>query len=133
MSTITLFDNEYLTMRFYTDTKIIHHHFYPGLNSHFLRTGLDRGVELLERYKATKWLSDNREVEPHSLEDGEWINNDWLPRAVKAGWKYWGLVVPNGIAAKMNMDEFVNAFYEQGLWVAVFTNVDEAMQWLETR
>jgi hypothetical protein len=32
-----------------TDNKIIQHHYYPQLNSAFLRAGLDRGVELMQQ------------------------------------------------------------------------------------
>jgi len=130
MNTQTLFDNEYIYMCYHPDTRIIHHHYYPQLNSRFLREGLDRGVELMKEYGAIKWLSDNRETDAHSAEDTEWINTNWLPRAVKAGWKYWALVVPDTVVARMNMVEFVESFYALGVRVAVFTDVDEAMKWL---
>jgi hypothetical protein len=133
MPIITIFDNEYILMSYNTDTKIIQHHYYPQLNGKFLRAGLDRGVELMQEYGANKWLSDNRETDAHSPEDTEWINNDWLPRAIGAGWKYWALVVPEAIVAQMNMTEFVEAFYNQGVWVMVFTNPKEAMAWLEKK
>lgn len=133
MPVIKIFDNEYISMSYHTDTKIIQHHYYPKLNSAFLRAGLDRGVELMQEYGATKWLSDNRETNAHSPEDTEWINNDWLPRAIAAGWKHWALVVPEAVAAQMNMTEFVEAFYNQGVWVMVFTNPKEAMSWLERK
>ena len=130
---MTIFDNEYIAMWYHTDTKIVHHHYYPQLNSHFLRAGLDRGIELMKEHGATKWLSDNREVEPHSAEDTEWINSNWLPRVINAGWKYWALVVPSTVVAQMNMNEFVESFYDQGIRVMVFTDPDKAMHWLETR
>jgi hypothetical protein len=119
-------------MVYYTDKKIIHHHYFKGLNSEYLRAGLNRGNELLQEYGAAKWLSDNREVTAHSPEDTEWINTDWLPRAIAAGWKYWALVVPYDTIARMNMKEFVEAFYEMGVWVMVFEHVGDAMYWLET-
>lgn len=130
MPIMTIFDNEYIRMQYDTDTKIIQYHYYPQLNSHFLRAGLDRGVDLLREYGASKWLSDNRETNAHSPEDTEWINTDWLPRAVQAGWRYWALVVPATAVAQMNMKEFVDAFYDQGVRVAIFTDVDEAREWL---
>lgn len=132
-TTTIIFDNELIWMGFHTDTKIIHHRYYHGLTSHYLREGLNTGVDLLREEGATKWLSDNRQVDAHSPEDTEWINTDWLPRAIEAGWKYWALVVPKETIALMNMSEFVNSFYEMGVWVSVFTDPDEAMHWLETR
>ena len=126
-----IFDNQYIWMGYHTDTQIIHHHYFPQLNSHYLRAGLDTGVEVMIEHGATKWLSDNREADAHSPEDTEWINTDWLPRAVGAGWRYWALVVPQHTLALMNMAEFVQTFYDFGVWVSVFTDPDEAMDWLQ--
>jgi hypothetical protein len=86
----------------------------------------------MQQYGANKWLSDNRETDAHNPADTDWINTDWLPRAIHAGWKYWALVVPETVVAQMNMKEFVDAFYEQGVWVRVFTDPHEGMHWLET-
>ena len=54
-----------------------------------------------------------------------------VPRAVKAGWKYWALVVPEDFMAKVNMKEFVDSYLDQGLKIAVFTDPVEAQKWLE--
>lgn len=128
-----IFDNPYIWMVYHTDSMIIHHHYYPQLTSHYFRAGLDTGIEVMKEHGAVKWLSDNSELEPHSPEDAEWTNNDWLPRAVEAGWKYWALVVPHTTAAQMNMAQFVQTFFEFGVRVQVFTDVDEAMGWLQSR
>jgi hypothetical protein len=94
---------------------------------------LDRGVELLKEHGATKWLSDNRAMEPHNKADGEWVNTNWLPRAIAAGWKFWALVVPDSTMARMNMSQFVEEFYNHGVRVMVFIDIDEAMHWLEVQ
>lgn len=47
-------------------------------------------------------------------------------------WKYWALVVPHSLAGRINMNEFVQAFYNQGVRVLVVTDPTEAMHWLET-
>ena len=56
--------------------------------------------------------------------------NTWFPQAVKAGWKYWALVVPKDMMARMNLKEFVDSYYKQGLRIAVFSEPEEAMKWL---
>lgn len=78
-----------------------------------------------------KWLSDNRDIAAHSEADTQWINTDWLPRAVAAGWKYWALVVPHDMLARMNMSEFTESFFNMGVRCQVFTDVNEAQAWLE--
>ena len=132
MSILSLIDNKYASLVFYPDDKFVHHTFHKELDSENLRLVLNTGVDLLKKRGATKWLSDNRAIDPHSEEDGNWINNDWLPRVIAAGWKYWALVVPNDVHARMNMVEFVDAFYEKGVRVRVFTDLNRAKDWLRS-
>ncbi len=131
MSTITIIDDRFASLVYHEDTQIVHHCFHKALDSDHLKIILNRGVDLLKQHKAKKWLSDNREIDPHSEEDGKWVNNDWLPRAVAAGWKYWALVVPDDVKGRINMAEFVDSFYNIGIRIMVFTNPNEAMMWLE--
>ncbi|HRF94498.1 MAG TPA: hypothetical protein PLZ51_04870, partial [Aggregatilineales bacterium] len=110
MSTITIIDNPHVKLFYHQDTKIVHHIYGPTIGGDFLQEELNAGVDLLKKYGAIKWLSDNRELEEHTREDTDWINNDWLPRAIATGWKYWALVVPNSFMARVNMIEFTESF-----------------------
>ena len=114
MQSITIIDNKYATLIYHPDSQIVHHHFTELLDSAHTRLILDSGIDLLKQHKATKWLSDNRDLKPHSEEDGKWVNEDWLPRAIAAGWKYWALVVPETTIARLNMVEFVQLFLRTG-------------------
>ena len=130
MTTITVIDTPYASLYYHTNTGIVHHKFHKALDSKHFRQVLDGGIELLQTHGATKWLSDNRDMDPHNEEDGQWTNESWLPRAIAAGWKYWALVVPDDVAARINMAEFVNSFYERGLRIMVFTDIESAEKWL---
>jgi hypothetical protein len=132
MSTITIIDNEHVKLYYHQDTKIIHHIYTPTVAGDFLKEELNAGVDLLKKYGAIKWLSDNRELEEHNREDSDWINNDWLPRAIAAGWKYWALIVPNSFIARVNMIEFTESFYNMGVHVMVTSHPEEGMEWLKT-
>lgn len=131
MSTLTLMDNEYARLVYHPDQKIVHHQLKAKLDSIHLRRVLNGGIDLLRQYQATKWLSDNRAISAQSPEDGLWVNIDWLPRALAAGWKYWALVVPYDVTARTNMATFVQAFYDRGVRIMLFTDVDDALYWLE--
>jgi hypothetical protein len=130
MSILSVIDNQYAQLVFYSDVKIIHHTFRKSLDSAHFRLVLNSGVDLLKRHNATKWLSDNREIGPHAEGDDAWANSDWLPRAVAAGWKYWALVVPHDVKARMSMSDVIASFYDVGIRVMVFTEVEEAKNWL---
>lgn len=130
MSSDVVYENEHITMYYHPDTKIVHHVYESTIGGETLKHGLTLGVDLLKQHNAEKWLSDNRKSDAHTEEETEWINSVWLPSAIEAGWKFWALVVPDSFIARVNQIEFVQAFYDMGVWVRVFINPDEAMAWL---
>jgi hypothetical protein len=130
MSAQTIINNEYATLFYHPDTKIVHHTFHKPIGGDHFRSILNTGVETMGKNGAQKWLSDDRNNAAMSQEDTDWSQADWFPRAMKAGWKFWAIVVPHDIMGRMNMKEFVDMYYEQGLRIMVFTNPDEAMKWL---
>jgi hypothetical protein len=131
MAKITVIDTDHASLFYYPDKKIIHHIFHRPISGQPFRNVVNAGVELLREHGATKWLSDDRANEPFPQEDTDWTMDDWLPRAVAAGWRYWALIVPENIYARMNMSEYVETFYDRGVRIMVFTDPDKARQWLE--
>ena len=130
MPEVQILSNQYATLAYHADSKVIHHTFHKTIGAEKFREVLNLGVEAMGKYGASKWLSDDRNNSVLSPEDTEWSMTNWFPRAIQAGWKYWALVVPQNILAQMNLKEFVDTYYEQGLRIMVFSNPDEAMKWL---
>lgn len=130
MSTITLIDNQYVTLWFHEDTGIVHHVYRRGIGGDYLKQALMRGADYLVERKAFKWLSDNRDIDGVTDEEAQWIDTVWLPRAMAAGWRYWALVVPESVMGRMNMIQFIESFASRGVMVRVFTDPDKAMEWL---
>jgi hypothetical protein len=128
-----IIDNEYAVLTYYADSKIVHHRFKRPISGQNLYEVVDMGVELLKKHGAQKWLSDDRANGPMPQKDLDWANDNWFPRAIAAGWKFWALVVPEDVMGRMNMKDYVMSFHEKGIRVMVFTNPDEAMEWLESR
>lgn len=131
MAPTPLIDSPHATLVYYPDKKIVHHTFHKPISGDDFRQVLNKGAEAMKQNGAHKWLSDDRGNGALSPEDTEWSQSDWFPRAVASGWKYWALVVPQDIYARMNLKEFVDNYFEQGLRIMVFTNPKEAMRWLE--
>jgi hypothetical protein len=131
MSEMTIIKNEYATLIYYPESKIVHHIFHKPISGQVFRNILDTGADTLEKNQASKWLSDDRGNLALPQDDTEWSKTNWFPRAVKAGWKYWALVVPDDFMARVNMNEFVDSYLNQGLRIAVFTDTEEAMKWLK--
>jgi hypothetical protein len=131
MPRIVIVTNEYITLEYLTDKKIIFHTIHKPVGGQLLRDVLNAGTETLDKYGACKWLSDDRKNGPLSEEDREWGFNDWNRRTIEMGWKYWALVVPQEVADAGTMTPTINALYDLGLRVMVFTEVEDALGWLD--
>ncbi len=132
MADLTILSNEYATLVYHEDKKIVHHTFLKPIGGQPFRDILLAGVDCMTKYGATKWLSDDRENSELSPEDGKWATTVWSKLVQEAGWKTWALVVPNDIMGRLNMVEFVNLYSKRGVRVMVFTKLEEAIAWLDS-
>jgi hypothetical protein len=127
-----VFQNECSTMVYYPELKIVHNTFRGQPAGKHFRDALDAGVETMKKYGSTKWLSDDRENKSvFSAEDQDWADNDWFPRMLEIGWKTWAMVVPNELRARLNVKEIIEKIFARGIRVMVFTNLDDALEWLK--
>lgn len=133
MTPITVIDNEYVTMYYYPDKKLVHHIFHQPLSGDDFRHVLSTGTDLLREHGAQKWLSDDRENMALTPEDSEWGLTVWFANTKETGWKYWALVVPLGLEAQMSLTKAVQRSCEMGVLTRLFTDPDEAMAWLESQ
>ena len=133
MADQTIIDNEYVTMWYYTDKKIVHHTFHKFLHGQPLRECLTRGIELFKKNSASKWLSDDRNNSALPKEDMEWAQTSWFPQVVAAGWKYWAIVLPEQIIGQLNMKRLIKQYSEAGVTAQIFSDPQKAMQWLENQ
>ncbi len=131
MTSITILDNEYVTLWYHPDKKMIHHQFHKFMHGQAFRDALNAGTDAMKKYGAHKWLSDDRKNSALSKNDLEWAHTQWFPRTVLSGWKYWAIVLPEDIIGQMNMNREAKINSEKGIITAQFDNPDEAMAWLE--
>lgn len=89
-------ENEYVTLWYYPDAKIVHHKFHKFIYGEQFREALNKGFDIFIQNKATKWLSDDRNNNALPSDDVKFATEDWAPRVIKAGWKYWGLIMQDG-------------------------------------
>ncbi len=132
MSTITILDTDQITMWYHPEKKIIHHQMHKYTYGPTFRDALLKGVDAMRQYRAQKWLSDDRLNPVLKPEDNEWALTEWAPLVMKAGWKYWAIVQPANLVAKLRMDKNSKVFAEKGVTVQFFSDPDEALRWLES-
>jgi hypothetical protein len=130
MAQMLILENEFYTLWYYTDKKIVHHKIKKFIHGNPLREMLLKGMETLKEYKATKWLSDDRLNAALSKEDTEWAQTVWFPQTVAAGWKHWALIQPDNVIGQMNIKRFTEMYAQLGVNVGVFSDPKEAAKWL---
>jgi hypothetical protein len=130
-STHVILENEYATLVYHSKHKIVHHTFHKPLVGTVFKDVLTRGVELFERYRATKWLSDDRSNSALHPDDGKWAMEVWSVRTIKAGWKYWAIVMPDAALGRANMRRFIREYEDRGIEVNIFETANEALEWLK--
>lgn len=88
-------------------------------------------LKILKEYNLTSILNDNRNLVGRWDNSLDWVKQVWLPEAVKAGLKKLAHVtLADSLAtgAASVMQEFV----EQSIDMQVFTDLEEAKDWLRT-
>lgn len=131
MPPTTLIDNEYATLWYHPDTKIVHHKFHKPIKGQAFRDVLLQGVATFEQQGAQKWLSDDRANSALDEDDATWAMTEWSVRVVKAGWKFWAIVMPDVTVGKINMKRFISLYAYQGVKVQLFEDPNEALTWLQ--
>jgi hypothetical protein len=110
---------------------MIHHRMKAYCHGAAFREALTKGLEAMERYRATKWLSDDRANGALLNEDSEWAIKVWSPRAMAAGWKHWAVVQPAQVIGQINLRKFIKGYADIGINARMFSDPDEAMKWLD--
>jgi hypothetical protein len=132
MSKTTVIDTDYATLWYYPEQKIVHHVFKRFIYGQEFRQVLEKGLEIFKQHGAQRWLSDDRNNSALPKDDSEWGINDWSPRVVEAGWKYWAIVMPDKVVGQMNMQRFIDLYATKGVTIQIFDDSDEALNWLKT-
>jgi hypothetical protein len=133
MPPVTIIDDAFVTLWYHPEQKVIHHQIHQFLVAGAFQRLLTAGAELMEKHGAAKWLSDDRNNVVLSPDDREWSDTVWAPRVLKAGFKYWAIVVPSQAVAELQMKALRAKREKQGLVVEMFVSVEDAMTWLTTR
>ncbi|OJJ20021.1 hypothetical protein BKI52_16230 [marine bacterium AO1-C] len=76
----TYLRNEFITIQYTTEQKIIQLTWTGFVDSDLLRNGLDKAIELARRYQLQFWVMDQRLRRVLRPSDAEWIITDWFPR-----------------------------------------------------
>lgn len=130
MAYMPVFESQYGQVVFDDTHQYVYHTFKKPVSGTNLHNILEAGLDALKANGAHKWLSDDRNNSEVLPNDINYSLNDWGPRAAKAGWTHWALVVPESLIGRASMTQVVEAYFALGVKVAVFADLDEARAWL---
>ncbi|HEQ71555.1 MAG TPA: hypothetical protein ENN69_03620 [Spirochaetia bacterium] len=115
---------------YYPDTKIIHHKFKQFMHGKEFRDFMTKAADTFIEKGSVKWLSDDRGNSALKQDDIQWGLENWTPRVMQGGWKYWALLMPDKALGKMNMRHLVEEYGKRGVTVEIFDDLEEAYAWL---
>jgi hypothetical protein len=112
---------------------MVHHQMLTPPTSEAFRELLTRGAGLVERHRASKWLSDDRANTVLREPDEQWAHTVWLPRVLAGGFKYWAIVLPMAAIGKLNMNRLAADHTRRGIFIHVDTSPEAAFEWLKNQ
>lgn len=133
MAAITIYESPAVTVWYHTDKRIVHHQIRKFVHGKEFQEFLLAGTAALAKNGAVKWLSDDRGNTVLSQEDQQWGQTFWFPQTAKAGWKYWAIVRPQKVLARLTMEKLTKEYAAAGVVARFFSDPDEAMRWLESQ
>jgi hypothetical protein len=133
MPPIVISQSPQITVLYHPEGRIIHHEVHANLRGTEYRDALTAGMEAMKKYGAKKWLSDDRKNAVFSPDDLTWSRDVWGPEVIKAGWKYWAIVMPARPLARIRMEEGAEVMPTVGVTTKIFDDPTEAMKWLRSQ
>lgn len=89
-------------------------------------------LETLEKYQAISGLNDNRHLVGRWDQSVDWIEQEWMPRAVAAGLRYFAHVVDKDAFAAASSADMLNR--SKGKFhMRIFQDIQSAKEWLIAR
>ena len=130
MDPIVILDNEFCTLWYHPDTKIIHHQIKKFITGDAFKELFNTGYDTLVKNAVIKWFSDDRNMPILNADDGYWAKTDWFPRVKAAGWKHWAKVWNIEYATPIAKKSLTTSYNGIGINAKLFSDADSAMQWL---
>ncbi len=117
----------------YPKDKIIHHIIKKFVYGEDFQNLMTKGADAFIEYKCNKWLSDDRSSAALRKEDIIWGQENWEPRVLQNGWKYWAIVMPDSAAGKLTMKPIIERYASLGVKLEIVESPEEGLEWLRNQ
>jgi hypothetical protein len=132
MAKIEIFKNEQMSVYYMQEEKIIYHVMHGQVEGQPFRDAILAATDALMKNKACKWLSDDRLNPALKQADQKWSLEVWQPKVLKAGWKFWAIILPEDAVGKLRMSIMGTEYAKLGVKVNAFSSLAEGIKWLNS-
>ena len=94
------------------------------------KQGTELMLNTLIKNNCSKVLADIKDMKIIAMEDQQWLNDEFLPRATTFGFKAIAIVKPDYYFNKVAVETISYKVDKDKLTINFFDNVDEAREWL---
>lgn len=95
------------------------------------KEGTELMLNTLIKHGASKVLADIRDMTLIGMEDQQWINEVFLPRATKFGFKAIAIIKPRNYFNKIAVETISYKVDREKLTINFFDNIEDAREWLK--
>jgi len=125
-------EKSYIQIVYNEEIKVVEMHWKTFTTSAELKEGLNTGIKCIEEMQAHKWIGNVCKLGVIGEDDQKWSNEDWFPRALKAGITRMAVIVSDDIFNQMSVDEIMQRVPQINFESQYFSSVEEAREWLKT-
>ena len=111
------------------DAVVMEWHGYA--TSRQFKEGTELMLNTLIKYNGSKVLADIRDMTLIGMEDQQWINDVFLPRATKFGFRAIAIIKPRSYFNKIAVETISYKVDKEKLTINFFDDIDEAKEWLK--
>ena len=94
------------------------------------KQGTELMLNMLIKNNCSKVLANIKDMKIIAMEDQQWLNEEFLPRATTFGFRAIAIVKPNYYFNKVAVETISYKADKEKLTINFFDNVEEAKEWL---
>jgi hypothetical protein len=100
--------------------------------SNQFKEGTELMLNTLIKHNCFKVLADIKDMVLIGMEDQQWLDTHFLPRAIQFGFKAIAIIKPEHYFNKVAVESISYKVDKDKLAINFFDNVDEAKEWLKS-
>ncbi|RYD69474.1 MAG: hypothetical protein EOP53_27100 [Sphingobacteriales bacterium] len=123
------FGQTYLIIEFDEKKNLIHNFWYGLLTVENVKHGATEVLDIMKQTNCTNLLNDNREIIGSWDQANDWIEKEWMPKALGLGLRQFAHVVSNGVFGELSAKEMQTRVGDK-FEMRLFNDIDTAKSWL---